>query len=996
MTRRGKSGRNCFWQAIFMAFVLVFSGMAWAQDESDDSGDDTADLGKIAVTGSRIKRSEIEGPAPILVIDQQELSERGYTTVFEALQDLTINNGYMFEGPENINSFTPDVQTINLRGFGVGTTLTLINGRRLANYPAAYQATNTVFSYGSIPVAAIERIEILATGASAIYGSDAVSGVINIILRQDIDSTTIDALWGTPTGTKSTRGDTRLQLVTGQTFNRGSYTLTAEYLNRESILGKHYSRYDDQKEDYPYGTGVYNRTLLTLDWWKYYFTGGEYYRDPAEIFGESGEAACDMSGGDLQYAFRPGSGYYCTEPTNGVGAINFRNGKESFSAYFNGQLEIGDKGTELFTDILFYNANSQSYNNAIYFAEDIIDLTSQSSIPDILNFYGFPDIDWYNAQRRFTAAEIGRSLDIKYDEKAWTAVLGARGVIGETHDWEFSANYSKYKYSSTQPWLKWRETIDNLLGTWLGIAFAGDDAWSGGTLFEDLGYPVGIPEYFYGPANAALLEAIGDTTYGNETSDLFLQYTMSGDIMEMKSGPLQYALVVEYEDEELKFVPDALLLQSPPTTDVNGDPISGLTGSGWYRLTGYNGKGDRQRWSIGGELRIPVLSNLTLNVAGRYDHYDSTSTSIGGDFTPSASVEYRPLSNLLLRGGYTTIFSAPDLAASFVSTGVYTGGYDYVACQELYEFQNGTTDGFNPADCDPVSIFAQLVGPQTFGAEPLGAETGDSWWLGFSYDITDNLNVTLDYTNMTLDHRVNQQSIQGLLNDDYFCSIGEDPVSTPCDQVNQQIIRGYSETTMTSYIETFYFTNFNQYKEKGQYIDVNVTYNLLTEHGTFNFQANYDNVLKHTLQLEPGGTVYDLKNDPINGGWDPRSSFAGSVTWNYRNFSTTLTGIYRGATTVYNCSSGTNGCVSQETDENYYETENWWIDSYTTFNWTASYNWTDEFLTRIRIVNLFDEKPPKDDTMYFYDEPWYNPYVYAGAGIGRYAAIELEYTFPHK
>jgi outer membrane receptor protein involved in Fe transport len=81
------------------------------------------------------------------------------------------------------------------------------------------------------------------------------------------------------------------------------------------------------------------------------------------------------------------------------------------------------------------------------------------------------------------------------------------------------------------------------------------------------------------------------------------------------------------------------------------------------------------------------------------------------------------------------------------------------------------------------------------------------------------------------------------------------------------------------------------------------------------------------------------------------------------------------------------------TGEDYYATENWWVDSYITWNWTASYNWSDDLLTRLRVVNVFDEKPPYDDTFEYYNVPWYNIYVYPGAGIGRYAAFEFEYTF---
>ena len=296
MAIKGHRTRGTFWRVPMLAALLsLTAGSAWGQ--AVEEGNEALELDPIVVTGSRIKRSQLQGPQPMLIIDQQEMAERGYTTVYEALSDLTSNNGYKFETAECPGCFTPDVQTINLRGFGVGTTLTLINGRRLTNYPAAYQSNTTVFSFGSIPVAAIERIEILAVGASAIYGSDAVAGVVNIILRSDIDETTFNALWGTPTEAKSTRNDFRLQFVTGKTFNRGGYTFTGEYLDRDSILGEHYEQFDNQQDDYPFGQGVYDRSIVTADIFRASFGLYPYYRDPADLLGTDGGTACSLSGG---------------------------------------------------------------------------------------------------------------------------------------------------------------------------------------------------------------------------------------------------------------------------------------------------------------------------------------------------------------------------------------------------------------------------------------------------------------------------------------------------------------------------------------------------------------------------------------------------------------------------------------------------------------------------------------------------------------------------
>ena len=981
MTRKGSTEYTSVWQILLLSLALCCSGMTVAQDAGEE--EEAADLEKISVTGSRIKRTDIEGPAQVITIDTEVMSERGYTTVYEALTDLTINNGFKFEGPE-AQLFTPDVQTLNLRGFGVGTTLVLINGKRLTNYPAAYQSNTTVFNFGAIPIAAVERIEVLAQGASAIYGSDAVAGVINIILRSDIDETTINALWGTPTETDSSRGDMRVQLLNGKTYTRGSYTFTLEYQRREEVLGRHFDEFDDQQEDYPYGQGYYDRSALILDNFKGVFDPTNRYRDPA-TYGDP-DAVCSASGGGMVYAFRPNAGYFCGDPQSGAPATNFLNDKEAWSAYFSGRYEINDSGLEAFVDLLYYDANSRSNNQWIFISEEILDLTQPDTV-------GFGFFDWYTVQRLWNEKELGMDLAEKYDDTAWTASGGLRGVFADVHDWELSFNYSEYEFESQRPWFKWREVIDNMLGLHLGPSFFGTDWWTGGTLGEGLEFGLGDPNNVFGPANQALRDSIGTQSYGNESKDLFVAYTMSGDLLEMPAGPLAYALVLEYEDTDIEYVPDDLLTQPAPDTDAFGNPIIGLDGSGWWRLTGYNGEGDRQRWSIGTELRIPVFDMLTLNVAARYDDYDSTSTSFGSDLTPSASLEFRPFGNLLVRAGYTESFRAPDMASVFVRSGFFTGGFDYVSCYEQYVYLFGTDEGFDPGDCDPSSLFAFRVPAEEFEEEPLDAETGENWWAGFSWDIMDSLNLTVDYTNMKLEDRVLQQSVQGLLNDEYACYFDEQPSNSSCDDVAERIVRGIDPTTGLSYISQFYVTSLNQYEEEGEFIDVRLTYTLNTEVGVIRFDGLYNNMLSHTQRLTPESEENDLKNDPIVGGWDFRSSFTGSISWAYRDFASTLTAIYRGSTTVFNCTTQNNGCISRVTGEDYYETENWWIDSYTTWNWTASYAFTDSMLARVRVQNLFDEKPPSDDTMLATDNPWYNIYVYPGAGIGRWAGIEVEYTF---
>ena len=158
--------------------------------ESDSSGDAPAEsedgvvtLEKVTVTGSRIKRSQVEGATPLIVITKQDMKDNGYRNLTEALQSLPIANA----GTQNeslVNTFTPNANELDLRRFGPGRVLVLVNGRRMADYPFPYNNSSNFVNTGTIPAGLIDRVEIATSGSSAIYGSDAVTGVVNIITSE--------------------------------------------------------------------------------------------------------------------------------------------------------------------------------------------------------------------------------------------------------------------------------------------------------------------------------------------------------------------------------------------------------------------------------------------------------------------------------------------------------------------------------------------------------------------------------------------------------------------------------------------------------------------------------------------------------------------------------------------------------------------------------------------------------------------------------------------
>ncbi len=155
----------------------VASTSAFAQEKATN-------LDRITVTGSNIPRTNTETPSPVQVVTRQEIDRTGKTTVAEYLQTLTADGSGSI--PKTFgNGFAGGGAGISLRGLGAGSTLVLLNGRRMATYGLADDGQKVFTDLSTIPLDAVERVEVLKDGASAIYGSDAIAGVVNIILRSD-------------------------------------------------------------------------------------------------------------------------------------------------------------------------------------------------------------------------------------------------------------------------------------------------------------------------------------------------------------------------------------------------------------------------------------------------------------------------------------------------------------------------------------------------------------------------------------------------------------------------------------------------------------------------------------------------------------------------------------------------------------------------------------------------------------------------------------------
>lgn len=391
-------------------------------------------LERVVVTGSRIPRAQQEGPSPVTVISSEEIQNRGYRNVFEALQTQTQNTG-MTQGEDYGNTWQPAANALNLRDLGPNHTLVLINGRRVADYPTAYGGSVNFTNLANIPAVMIDRIEILSGGASAIYGSDAIAGVVNIVLKKKFDGVDVNLRAGT---TERGGGDNqRLQLVGGGATGdfEGLFGLQVE--QRQPVWANQRGFMDS----YPDGNNVGYRLNPQ---------SGRYLGD-ASCAGLGG-----LFGGNVAPVPGARGGYRCMTDQYYNNYWTLQTKKENYDGYAGGTWHLSDSG-KLFADLLFGFDHLQNNTRGPSFTS-----------PDFINASSGDLERWY---RLFSPEEIGgkSSNNSKWREVSWTGTLGYSDRVANTSwEYELAATRSEYRSDRTTRYTPAAGILDLYLGRKLG------------------------------------------------------------------------------------------------------------------------------------------------------------------------------------------------------------------------------------------------------------------------------------------------------------------------------------------------------------------------------------------------------------------------------------------------------------------------------------------------------------------------------------------------
>jgi iron complex outermembrane receptor protein len=655
---------------------------------------------RVNVTGTNIKRVDTETAAPIETITREAIQQSGFQTISEVVRSITANNNGTVANEWSFG-FPSGGAGVSLRGLGSNNTLVLLNGRRLANYGLADDGHYSFVDLNQVPFDAVDRIEILKDGASAIYGSDAVAGVVNIILRQQYTGFTAMGTAGT-----SYKGDGN-QYRGSATFGMGDLTkdrynffVTVDAQKQEEMPSTNRRKYigttnlefmglpDTRPGNPPLGWGTTSplgnvRPVAGND-----LTGpllGGYQSLPGFCAPEN------QSDGFCKWDTKQ---FLSVQPE--VQKINvFGRGTFNFTPDIQGYAELSWFQSKVDTAITPTPLRSTW--------PDVQNSTVISSLTTINLPVGHPDnpfsANGQGARLYYAPFDIGpRATDTTSDTQRYLA-----GVKGNNYGWDWDVA-GLYIRSDLQYGLNGYVNYANLLQALNG---------QGGFGFYRVGTNAGLnnPGIYSFISPRLQYDIISENTQFDAKA--------SRDIYKLAGGMAALAVGYEWRREEIN------------NPGVPGTFEGNIVGLGYSA-----GVGSRNINALYGELYAPVLKNVEVTAAIRYDDY----SDFGSTWNPKIGVKWTVVPQLVARGNYATGFRAPGLYENGNSASAgFTSYIDPVRCP--------VTD--LPADCGAGSIVSI-----TGGNPNIQPEKSTNWTVGLVWEPVPAFNASIDYWNIETKNQI--------------------------------------------------------------------------------------------------------------------------------------------------------------------------------------------------------------------------------------------------
>ncbi|MBV8342465.1 MAG: TonB-dependent receptor [Gammaproteobacteria bacterium] len=912
-------------------------------------------LETVTVTGSLIKRTDFETPSPIQVMTAEDLKDTGYTSISEVLRNLSAN-GQGTLTQTNPFSFAGGASGVALRGLTVGATLTLVDGERMVAYPLTDDGQRSFVDVNSIPFSVVDRVDVLKDGASAEYGSDAIAGVINVILKKSFTGFEFNAEGG-ETGKHD--GATEHVNAIGGIGNLDSDGYNA-YL---SVEWRH------QDEIY-----LHNRSGLwtNLNWAPFGGVNGTPGAGSAYL-AQSVAYPASLTG----YLLNPntfaidGSEIYLHNACTDAKLLADQ------CTYIDRQYEIQPQAANLnvlgrLTKTL--GGGWEAKITASLFRSEAEQIFGHSAITP--NTGPNTELEPGGTPTVIDAALFPLTVPASYPGNTFGTAAPFVYTFGDLGQGttQFVTDTYRLFTDFSGAWAGWQ--IDATAGAMYVAVTQRTTAGLNPEALQNVlnsGYILGSPG---GAALFAPIEEVKDT---NSLQDVDLRGTRS--LTQLPGGPLSLGVGLGYNHRYLYDL-------SPPTV-ANGTQ----SGSIAYAL------GSTTDYAVYAELVAPVLKPLELDGAVRWDHYNS----YGSSTTPKFGLKYTPFRQLTLRGTWGQGFRAPNPAEAGTAGNFFAAGSfpDPVLCKENGQGQQ--LPGSFPITCTEFPTGLQTTSPD------LKPERSTNYTAGFIVTPVEQLKLSLDYWDVRINRDVvsaselvnlgiPSQSLQ-------FTTVRGPPVMaqevTAACENNLPACPNVLTPVGLILFQEFPYVNATQTEVNGLDLDLASHFDI-GRAGKLSATLNYSHMFHYYLSAAglpttdlagthgPSGVSGDTGN--------PKDRAVLALSWDRASWDVTTSVNYVGAFNLTDPSIGLDDCGSSILNSgkwvNAYNGPASFcqVDRFVDVDFYTEYTFSDHLRIHGTILNLFDKPPPLDMQTYGSAGNYSNAFHDAGA-IGRFFSIGATYKF---
>ncbi|MCJ2183941.1 TonB-dependent receptor [Novosphingobium sp. 1949] len=974
-----------------------------AKDSADESTPGTA----IIVTGSRLVTQRVSDQ-PITVVSGESLSQRGYTNIGKALTEMP-----GFGPPGNgvtgsQGSFGAGQTFVNLYNLGAQRTLTLINGNRFvsAGSSSIFGAVQgSPVDLGQIAPDLVERIDVVSVGGAPIYGSDAIAGTVNVILKKDYEGLSVTGSSGI--SQHGDAADYNVSMLAGHNFadGRGNITLNVYYDHQNGLTTA------DRKATG--GSKTFNGVATSGDYTYARYTGGLHYPiftntgmplayDTVPVYAGSNYAGIANAAGQTLYFNKAGQlttfnngtplGNGITEAGGDGFAIsdygnlltNSQRIQGTLLAHydltdhmrFHGEFWLGRNQASNLADQPFYNtalfadAGDTNGNLILSTSNPFLSAADQATIKAYLANEGL-STDTFMLARANTDLSTG---SFKTTTTLWRIVGGLDGdfALGD-HDftWEATVNYghissnTKTREIVTQ---NYYNALDAVLDSSGSIVC--NPGYTNATIATLSSTCAPLNVFGYGNASKAALDYITALARTQQTNtQLDIVADVKGDVVTLPAGKVQFVLGYEHRRESQSFDPGAFYrgeLQDDGSYVQYGNSIPITPVSGAYHTD--EAFGELSIPLVSPDMGVPLVYSLDLNGAARYTRNSLT----GGNWSYTAGGSYAPVQGVTLRGNYTHSFRAPSVTELFAPIGsTYETADDPCDARFIASGPNPSTRAANCAAAGLPSDFQSNIvdytAKGTTGGNPdLENEYAKSWTAGIALApaFIPGLQITSDYVSINISNEITQPGMTSLMNACYDAS--DYPNNAACDTFTRD-----DDGQVTDFQDNY----FNIAIEKFRGVQSRIDYTLGLDRlglpesaGALQLTANWLHTTKHYNKVGTGDQTLLL-----NYYYEPKDSVQGSLDWATKSFDWLWQVTYYGPSKI-------NPNAASTTYE-YSRMSPYWMVN-TSIGITAN----EHFDLRLNVDNVFNLGIPFPNTTYSASK-------YYDALMGRYFRLTAKVNF---